>query len=370
MPEAIINHVMKSAGFIAIVLLCGLALACGCVQIIINPPGFPGAVAPVATPVTARPAAADPGTDDTPVRTGTPVPAGREMTTTGQQPSRFIVPVGDTARVGHRSFSFNYASEYGGPHEYMFRVPVNMSVYYGARQMKVYLPASSMNPDEVQAYIDSFESDPAMDELYASVLAELRNSRYRNGQYLDDNEYLEFLIAFVQQIPYVENPSPKRRYPVEVIYDKAGDSDEKSLLLVNLLAREGYDVSLMVFEDLGYETTGIRVVSEVPDSSLKVFTDGKKEYVFVDARVPRFIGSVPEIFQTADDPGIYPVGNGTKIYGPINYVWMVVADLTSMTKQGKIDKHTVINTWDRTGTCSWIKNSKVLMNGTCYCCDM
>lgn len=361
---------MKSAGFTAILLLCGLALVCGCIQIIINPPGFPGAVAPIATPVILQPAAAGPAADDTPVRVVTTGSSGREAAATGKPSPRFIVPVGDTAKVGHRSFKFYYASEYGGPHEYTFRVPVNMSVYYGARQMKVDLPASSMNPDEVQAYIDSFESDPSMEELYANVLSELRNSRYRNGQYLDDDEYLEFIIAFVQQIPYVENPSPKRKYPVEVIYEKAGDSDEKSLLLVNLLAREGYAVSLMVFEDLGYETTGIRVVSEVPDSSLKVFTDGKKEYVFVDAGVPRFIGSVPEIFQTADDPGIYPVGNGTKSYGPINYVWMVVADLTSMTKQGKIDKHTVINPWDRTGTCSWIKNSKLLMNSTCYCCDM
>ena len=98
-----------------------------------------------------------------------------------------------------------------------------------------------------------------------------------------------------------------------MIYDKAGDSDEKSLLLVNLLAREGYDVSLMVFEDLGYETTGIRVVSEVTDSSLKTFTDGRKEYVFVDAGVPRFIGSVPEIFQTADDPGIYRSGRVRRV---------------------------------------------------------
>jgi hypothetical protein len=361
---------MKSVGFILLLLLCCCILACGCIQIIINPPGFPGAVAPIATPASGQPAASGPSSDDLPVKPAATVLSGNEPATTVKPGPRFIVPVGDTAKVGHRTFTFNYASEYGGAHEYTFRVPVNMSVYYGARQMKVDLPASSMNPDEVQAYISSFESDPAMEELYAGVLSELRNSRYRNGQYLDDDEYLEFIVAFVQQIPYVENPSPKRKYPVEVIYDKAGDSDEKSLLLVNLLALEGYDVSLMVFEDLGYESTGLRIVNEVPDSSLKVFADGKKEYVFVDAGVPRFIGSVPEIFQTADDPGIYPVGNGTRSYGPINYVWMVVADLTSLTKQEKIDRHTVINPWDRTGTCSWIKNSKLLMNETCYCCDM
>ena len=341
--------VMKCTGLCAVLLLGICILLGGCVQIIINPPGFPGAVAPVASP-----APAGAVQDDEPVpfftKAAEPVPAPAAGS------PGFIVPVGDVNRVGHRSFTFWYAPVIG-LQEYTFRVPVNMSVYYGAREMKIDLPASSMNPAEVREYIDTFESDPAMEELYSSVLSPLRNARYQNGGYLSDDEYFELIVAFVQQVPYVENPSPKRRYPVEVIYDKAGDSDEKSLLLVNLLSREGYDVSLMVFEDLGYETTGIRVIEEVPDASLKVFSDGKKEYVFVDAGIPRFIGSIPDVFEAADDPGIYPVGNGTKSYGPVNYVWKIVADLNHLKKLGRIDRNTVISPWDKAGTCSWIKNS-------------
>lgn len=357
---------MKVAGFSVIIILCVLIFLCGCVQIIINPFPVPGAATPA---VTQAPTHAN--TDNKAVQiVDTTVMVRETPLTTGTKSPVFIVPIGDETRIGHRTFTFNYASAYGGPNEYTFRVPVNMSVYYGARQMKINLPQNSQNPEEIQAYIRSFESDPAMEETYANVLKELRNARYKNGGYLSDDEYLELIIAFVQQIPFVENPSPKRKYPIEVIYDKAGDSDEKSLLLVNLLAREGYDVALMVYEDLGYETTGIRVVEEMPDTSLKVFTNGKKDYVFIDAGVPRFIGSVPAAFQTADDPGIYPVGNGTKSYGPINYVWKIVADLKTLVKLGKIDKYTVINSWDKTGTCSWIKNSKLLMNTTCYCCDI
>ncbi len=356
---------MKIAGFSAIIILCVLFFMCGCVQIIINPPQIPGSTMSSAPPVTALPV-----TDDVPAPVVTAVLQKEAPVATGTGNQQFIIPVGDITRTGHRTFTFNYASESGGSHEYTFRVPVNMSVYYGARQMSINLPANSRNPEEIRRYIATFESDPAMEELYTSVLTQLRNARYRNGGYLSDDEYLELIIAFVQQIPYVENPSPNRKYPVEVIYDKAGDSDEKSLLLANLLAREDYDVSLMVFEELGYETTGIRVREEIPDASLKVFTDGKKDYVFVDAGIPRFIGSIPEVFLTTEDPEIYPVGSGTKSYGMINYVWMVVADLTHMAKLGKIDRHTVINPWDRTGTCSWIKNSKFLQNSACYCCDM
>jgi hypothetical protein len=355
---------MHSAGLSAIVLLCVLLFLGGCVQVIINPPGTPGFVAPVVTTTPVLPVAYETQGSVAPVKP-------KEASAASPAPdSRFIVPVGDTSRIGYRVFTFNYASEYGGPHEYTFRVPVNMSVYYGAKQMKIDLPANSQNPEEIKAYIGSYGSDPAMEELYDNVLMELRTARYRDGNYLSDDEYLELIVAFVQQIPYRENPSPYRKYPVQVIYDKAGDSDEKSQLLAKLLSREGYDVSLMVYEDLGYETTGIRVVDEVPDSSLKVFSDGKNDYVFVDAGVPRFIGSVPEEFLNAEIPAIYPVGSGTKSYGPINYVWKVVADLKHMSKLGLITKGTVINTWDKTGTCSWIKNSKLLQGTTCYCCDM
>jgi hypothetical protein len=350
---------MKTAGLFTVLILLGCIFLSGCVQIIINPPGMPGVVpATTATP-----------TLTVPVATGPVATVAVEKEMPAADPG-YIVPVGDVSRVGHRTFTFNYAPESGNQMEYTFRVPVNMSVYYGARQMNIALPADSENPGEIRKYIASFESDPAMEELYSGVLTQLRSARYRNGGYLSDDEYLELIVAFVQQIPYVENPSPKRKYPIEVIYDKGGDSDEKSLLLVNLLAREGYDTTLMVFEDLGYETTGIRVIKEVPDSSLKVFTDGKKDYLFIDAGLPRFIGSVPEIYQTASEPAIYPVGTGTKSYGPVNYVWKIVADLKHMNELGLLPKGTVINTWDKTGTCRWIKNSKLLSKTTCYCCDM
>ncbi len=352
---------MKCAGIFAIVLAFSLVLFSGCVQIIINAPAIPGA-APAATPIPGTIVADDfPG----PVATTAAVVSSPPAPVTGP---RFIVPVGDAARVGHRSFTFHYAPS-TGQHEYTFQVPVNMSVYYGARQMKIDLPVTSQDKELVQEYIDSFENDPAMEELYASVISQLRNARYQNGRYLSDDEYFELIVAFVQQIPFVENPSPKRKYPIEVIYDKAGDSDEKSLLLVNLLAREDYDVAMIVFEERGYETTGIRVTKEVPDASLKVFTTGKKDYVYIDASTPRFIGSVPEDFQNYDDPAVFPVGNGTKRYGQINYVWMIITDLNHMKQLGRIPAKMVFSPWDRTGTCMWIKNSKLLFDTTCYCCD-
>jgi hypothetical protein len=75
-----------------------------------------------------------------------------------------------------------------------------------------------------------------------------------------------------------------------------------------------------VFADPGNETTGIRIIGEVPDASLTVFSDGKQEDLCTDAGIFGFIGSMPDMFQNADDPGICPVGNGTKRHGPVSHV--------------------------------------------------
>jgi hypothetical protein len=42
-----------------------------------------------------------------------------------------------------------------------------------------------------------------------------------------------------------------------------------------------------------FETTVIRVIKEVPDPSLTVFTNGTRDSVFIGAGVPRVTGTVP-----------------------------------------------------------------------------
>jgi hypothetical protein len=80
-----------------------------------------------------------------------------------------------------------------------------------------------------------------MEPFYREILPELQKLRYKGGKTLSDDEYLEMIVSFVQQIPY-DNDSAGIRYPVEVIHDQKGDCDEKSILLTGLLSREGYDV--------------------------------------------------------------------------------------------------------------------------------
>nr|WP_320161110.1 hypothetical protein [uncultured Methanoregula sp.] len=364
---------MKLTGLFAIIFFFAILLLSGCVQVIINPPQMPGAATPgITTTPTTTPTIPTPEETPTPTPSLTPASAGNDVSDPG---TGFIVPVGDLTRKGYRTFTFSYAPE-GYPREYTVRVPVNMSVLYGARESQVRQPVNSEDPVAIRRYVNTFERDPSQDELYTSVLTQLRNARYHGGEYLTDDQYLELIVAFVQQIPYVENSGSKRKYPVEVIYDKAGDTDEKSLLLANLLAKENYDVALLYFEDNQLEEVGIRINEEVPDSNINVFSNSRKEYVYVEAASSglNFIGNTPSYLKTANNPWVSSVGNGTKGYGQINYNWKIVTDLNRLIDlkeetELSLRQNPKVNSWDRIGTCMWIKNSKELQNTTCYCCD-
>jgi hypothetical protein len=359
---------MKLTGLSALLLLVIIIFLCGCVQIIINTPQIPGTPTPG---ITTTPTIKNP--EETQVPTLAPVSAGKESS---ESRTGYIVPVGDTTRKGYRTFTFYYAPD-GYPREYTVRIPVNMSVLYGARESQVTQPPTSEDLAAIRHYVTTFERDPSQEELYTSVLTQLRNARYQGGDYLNDDQYLELIVAFVQQIPYVENSGSKRKYPIEVIYDKAGDADEKSLLLANLLAKENYDTALLFFEDNQLQEVGIRIHEEVPDSNIKVFSNSKKDYVYIEAATSgvNFIGNTPSALKTANNPWVSSVGNGTKGYGQINYNWKIVTDLNHLidlkveTVQS-LKANPKINSWDRIGSCMWIKNSKELQNSTCYCCDM
>jgi len=50
-----------------------------------------------------------------------------------------------------------------------------MSVYYGAKQSTLLMPAVATNSEELFNYAYSMRNEPAMDELYDEILTELRN---------------------------------------------------------------------------------------------------------------------------------------------------------------------------------------------------
>jgi hypothetical protein len=175
-----------------------------------------------------------------------------------------------------------------------------------------------------------------MNAFYNDLVKELRRERYNGGNTLTDDEYLEMLISFVQQIDYDNTTSGNPRYPVEVIYDKSGDCDDKAILLNGILSREGYDVALLIFPAMKHATSGIRIHLATNKAPFRVFSDGKRDYVYIETTRTRLIGFYSDDYETVPEPLVVPVGNGTRGYGKIDYVMTIFADVKAIERQLRI----------------------------------
>ncbi len=207
-------------------------------------------------------------------------------------------------------------------------LPVNLPVYYGAKNAdKTITPGTYWNEtDKISAYYRSFFEGNAIDGFYDDILKKIRHLKVAEG--FSDEEYLEFMITFVQQIPY-DHEAGDPRFPVEVVYDNKGDCDEKSMLLTGMLSREGYDTALIIFPEYRHATAGIRIITS-GDTSFREFKseDGRK-YVFIESTALSYIGQYPEYYEDAYAI-VIPVGDGKKSFERYNYVSYITDSLTKI----------------------------------------
>jgi hypothetical protein len=113
----------------------------------------------------------------------------------------------------------------------------------------------------------------------------------------------------VQSLRYETRDQHPAKFPVETVVDRAGDCDDKSLLLAGLLSREGYTVALLLFgpeshmavgvgsDDYHYKNTGYAFLETTNYSYIGVPTDK--------------LGNNLTLYS---DPVIIPISNGTKVY--------------------------------------------------------
>jgi hypothetical protein len=185
-------------------------------------------------------------------------------------------------------------------------------------------PLSSWRPgdeERLASYYTGIFRDPGEDALFTPLLSELQRIRRMEG--LNDDEYLELMVHFVQAIPYDPGAPVCPRTPAGVILEGKGDCDEKSLLLLGMLYREGYDAAILLFTVQQHATAGIRIPTQ-GQPSFRVFDTGGRKYVYIETTRPTFIGLYRDEFATAD-PVVIPSGNGTLTYRAINDVMHIVA---------------------------------------------
>jgi len=162
--------------------------------------------------------------------------------------------------------------------------------------------------DWIEDYYPAFIEEPHQDPFYADVLAAFHAVRDARG--LDADRYAELLAVFVQSLEYHTDPvdlSPK--FPVETFVEGAGDCDDKALLLAGLLARESYDVAVLLFEPEQHVALGIRSAGgDYEDTG----------YAFIETTSAGFIGMEPEEVggggTLRSEPRVFRIGSGTTPY--------------------------------------------------------
>jgi hypothetical protein len=238
-------------------------------------------------------------------------------------PLRVIPQADDT--VEYLTYTFSYRAD-----NYTVKIPVNTSVLRAANtssnKQKV------IDDKEIRPFYQQMTGDTAMESFYIDIISEIRKLRYRGGNRLTDDEYLEMIVSFVQQIPYDNSTTGGPRYPVEVIFNQKGDSADKSVLLTGMLSREGYDVALLIFPQQKHVTAGIRIYLATNRPLLRVFSDGKRDYIYIETTTTRLIGFYPDIYETALRPVIVPVGSGTLVYGKVGYIMNIFYDTKTIEK--------------------------------------
>ncbi len=190
-------------------------------------------------------------------------------------------------------------------------VPVDGSVYAGAKQaQKTVLSFREIDETEwIPAYYRAFIAEEHQEPLYEVLLGHFRYLRESLG--LDSDRYAELIVTWVQSLTYRTDPvylEPK--FPVETVGDADGDCDDKTLLAAALLAREGYDVAILLFAPEQHVSLGIR--SDGP-------AYGSSGYALVETTTPLLFGWVPDSLDgdivLSSEPMVIRIGSGPLAYG-------------------------------------------------------
>jgi hypothetical protein len=195
--------------------------------------------------------------------------------------------------------------------EVRLSVPVDAAVYQGAKTaQKSALFFKEIDELEwIPAYYRAFVDEPSQEPLFELMIRDLRGLRDSLG--LDSDRYAELIVSAVQSLDYRTDPvylEPK--FPVETVGDVNGDCDDKTLLAAALLAREGYDVAILLFEDEQHVALGIRTNGS---------TFGGSGYALVETTTPTLFGWVPDRLNGGiileSEPMVIPIGEGRGTYG-------------------------------------------------------
>lgn len=221
---------------------------------------------------------------------------------------------------------------------------VDMALLKGARNADKSLgrKIAKETPEVQYKFYRSYFEGMENSDFFDALIKQLRYIKITER--LSDEEYLEYLVTFVQQIPY-NSPEGNTRFPVEVIYDGMGDCDEKSMLLMGLLEKSGYDTALLLFPKLGHAVCGIKIVPQGDVGFTTYSADDGRKYLYIEATTPYYIGLYPDAFANTDVL-VIPLSDGGMPYTKYNYVAYIVDSKKKIEKRIDYFKTTLDGWYD------------------------
>ena len=183
-------------------------------------------------------------------------------------------------------------------------ITLDLAPYYGATTEGV--KATPLIGCLPERYYSAIAYDPAQDQMYAKLFAVFNT--YAGEHNLTNDEYVELLTTYVQNIPY-KTSETEIKFPIETVIQNWGDCDDKSILLAGLLAKKNYDAGVFVFEEDHHMAAGVKAgyQTEYENSG----------YSIIETTRYAYIGEVPELLHTGTDHGdyrFYRIGEGKGIY--------------------------------------------------------
>ncbi len=136
---------------------------------------------------------------------------------------------------------------------YNWTLPIPLRTYFYYKEQPRPPALSRYKPMAIDSYADS---------VMNVLNRQLRDSALNNN--LKQSDIVNLVRALTQTLPnsdkaistpYDEYP----RYPLETLFEQGGDSEDTSILAAAILAREGYDVVVFVFEQQKHVAIGVNV---------------------------------------------------------------------------------------------------------------
>jgi len=202
-----------------------------------------------------------------------------------------------------KSFDWKYRNQaysisltlYESLHDYYYALP------------RQYEYQGTLPSDWEEQYASMFFAGLPNDESIAELAGAIRAEGQKNK--LTDDQMVEFMLAFVQSLPYDDTGAEKLlsigyessdslhlpRYPYETLFDGTGICSDKSFLAYLLLKEAGYGVALFEYPEAHHMAIGIQCPAE--------YSTYGSGYCYAETTAPEnIIGLVPNLDPSNNKP--------------------------------------------------------------------